>query len=96
MRRLALAALIVSLAVAAALPVVASDPARFSIDWWTVDGGGGVARDAAGRYALVGTVGQPDAGVVIGGGPFQVVGGFWAGDAPPPRRVFLPHIERGH
>lgn len=64
--------------------------AQTRIDWFTVDGGGGAS--AAGRYALRGTVGQPDAEVVslcsADGGPgcvqprFEVVGGYWTGAAP--------------
>jgi pectate lyase len=47
--------------------------ARSSL-WFTVDGGGG--RSAGGDFALSGTVGQPDAGV-LGGGEFSLRGGFW-------------------
>ncbi len=49
-------------------------PAQYSIDWWTVDGGGGTSSN--GQYSLTGTIGQPDAGVMSGGG-FTLVGGFW-------------------
>ncbi|MHC4621196.1 MAG: hypothetical protein ACYTEQ_25900, partial [Planctomycetota bacterium] len=46
----------------------------YSIDWYTVDGGGGTS--GGGQYALTGTIGQPDAGEMTGG-PYQVLGGFW-------------------
>ena len=46
----------------------------FSIDWHTVDGGGGIST--GGVYAVNGTAGQPDAGVMVAGS-YSVVGGFW-------------------
>ena len=33
---------------------------NFSLDWWTMDGGGGTST--GGVYSVTGTVGQPDAG----------------------------------
>ena len=48
----------------------------YSIDWWTVDGGGGTST--GGVYMVSGTIGQPDAGVMSGGN-FTVQGGFWPG-----------------
>ena len=50
--------------------------AQYSIDWWTVDGGGGTST--GGVYAVSGTVGQPDAGLTMTGGVYSVTGGFWA------------------
>ena len=49
----------------------------FSIDWFTIDGGGGVS--SAGGFELVGTIGQPDTGPTMTGGGFAISGGFWAG-----------------
>ena len=48
----------------------------FSIDWHTIDGGGGVS--AGGVFSVNGTIGQPDAGGPMTGGPYSVVGGYWA------------------
>ena len=48
--------------------------AQFSIDWSTIDGGGGTST--GGVYTVSGTIGQPDAGA-MSGGPFTLVGGFW-------------------
>jgi hypothetical protein len=48
----------------------------FSIDWHTVDGGGGYS--AGGDFEVEGAIGQPDAGVLTGG-DFELVGGFWGG-----------------
>ena len=53
----------------------------FELDWWTVDGGGDMFT-AAGDFELSGTIGQPDAGVTMTGGLFELTGGFWAGPTP--------------
>jgi hypothetical protein len=47
----------------------------YSLNWFTVDGGGGTS--IGGIYAVTGTIGQPDAGT-MSGGPFSLVGGFWS------------------
>ena len=41
----------------------------------TIDGGGAI-RSTGGDFELSGTVGQPDAGIMSGGG-FELSGGFW-------------------
>jgi hypothetical protein len=46
-----------------------------------VDGGGGAST--GGEFSISGTIGQPDAGVVLGGGSFDLVGGFWPGSVQP-------------
>ena len=50
--------------------------ADYSISWHTIDGGGGMS--SGGTYQLVGTIGQPDAGYMIGG-DHELLGGFWPG-----------------
>ena len=47
----------------------------YSIDWSTVDGGGGTST--GGVYAISGTIGQPDAGAMSGGN-YTLQGGFWS------------------
>ena len=49
---------------------------NFSIDWHTIDGGGGTST--GGVYSVSGTIGQSDAGGPMTGGPYSLVGGFWA------------------
>jgi len=57
-----------------AVPAVAQ---QYSIDWHTVDGGGGTST--GGVYSVSGTIGQPDASQqTMSGGPYSVTGGFWA------------------
>ena len=54
---------------------VAAAPAQtYSIDWFTLDGGGGTST--GGVYSVTGTIGQPDAGTMSGGN-FRLNGGFW-------------------
>ncbi len=47
-----------------------------SINWSTIDGGGGTST--GGVYAVGGTIGQPDASGPMTNGQYSVVGGFWA------------------
>jgi len=55
------------------VPLTASAQ-NYSIDWFTIDGGGGTS--SGGSYSVSGTIGQPDAGVSSGGN-YTLVGGFW-------------------
>jgi len=48
----------------------------YSIDWYTIDGGGGTST--GGVYAVSGTIGQPDAGGPMTGGNYSLTGGFWS------------------
>lgn len=49
----------------------------YTIDWYTIDGGGG--NSTGGVYSVSGTLGQPDASTTpMTGGPYSVTGGFWA------------------
>jgi hypothetical protein len=49
--------------------------AQYSIQWFSIDGGGGTSTN--GQYSLSGSIGQPDAGT-LSGGNFTLAGGFWA------------------
>jgi len=49
--------------------------AQYSIDWSTIDGGGGTST--GGVYSISGTIGQPDAGTMSGGN-YTLEGGFWS------------------
>jgi hypothetical protein len=55
--------------------------AQLSIDWHTIDGGGGTS--SGGGFTLSGTIGQPDAGQ-MSAGAFTCSGGFWAGGTGQP------------
>jgi hypothetical protein len=58
------------------LMVAVAAHAQYSIDFYTIDAGGGTST--GGVYRITGTVGQPDAGV-SSGGPYVLQGGFWPG-----------------
>lgn len=78
----------------ALLLIVSTVVARsgYDLSWWTVDGGGGTA--SGGSYTLVGTIGQPDAGILTGGG-YTLGGGFWGGGVVAAGyKVYLPLILR--
>jgi hypothetical protein len=49
--------------------------AQFSIDWFTIDGGGGT--NTGGVYSITGTIGQADASGPMTNGQYSVTGGFW-------------------
>jgi hypothetical protein len=55
---------------------VAGHAQSYSIDWFTIDGGGGTST--GGVYAVSGTIGQPDAGSAMSGGNYSLTGGFWS------------------
>lgn len=63
---------------AVALAVPALLLAAPTVDWFTVDGGGGTS--SGGGFELSGTIGQPDAtpASTLTGGGLQLTGGFWA------------------
>ncbi|MCZ6671492.1 MAG: hypothetical protein O7C75_00995 [Verrucomicrobia bacterium] len=49
----------------------------YTIDWFTIDGGGGTST--GGTYSVSGTIGQSDASMTsMTGGRYSVTGGFWS------------------
>jgi hypothetical protein len=68
--------------------------ASYMLTWWTVDGGGHTFSRGGG-YTLGGTIGQPDANVLRGGG-LTLAGGFWGGGetVTVDHRIYLPLILR--
>jgi hypothetical protein len=65
-----------------------------SLDWWTVNGGGGTSVSTDGRFALSGTAGQPDAGSLAGGN-FFLQGGFWNSAAAPVPSLWIVRLPNG-
>ena len=57
------------------LAAVATASAQYTIDWQTMDGGGG--SGAASTFAMQGTLGQPDAFSGANGG-IILLGGYWS------------------
>jgi hypothetical protein len=65
-----------------AASVMAQSGGPYELTSWTVDGGG-ETLSTGGGYSLAGTAGQPDAGLLSGGG-YTLGGGFWgSGSAIP-------------
>lgn len=85
-----LAACLVLLAASA---VLAQSGGDYTLTWSTVDGGG--TSSTGGDYTVVGTAGQPDAGVMAGGA-YVLGGGFWGGGAvaEPQSYLYLPLVLR--
>ena len=84
---LALAAFLLLASVA-----LAQSGGGYDLCWNTVDGGG-TTFSAGGDYTLGGTAGQPDAGLLSGGG-YVLSGGFWSGGAVARYRIYLPLVLR--
>ena len=68
---------------------LAQTTAGYDLTWHSVDGGA-VTGSTGGGYALGGTVGQPDAGALRGGG-YVLGGGFWGGGVEA-HGIYLPLV----
>jgi hypothetical protein len=88
---LAISLLLVFVALRSTAPAAAQSGDGYDLTWSTVDGGGHTFSTGGG-YGLGGTVGQPDAGSLTGGG-YALVGGFWGG-AGIEYPVYLPLVLR--
>jgi hypothetical protein len=88
---LAISLLPVFFALRVTAPVAAQSGDSYDLSWSTVDGGG-YTFSTGGDYSLGGTVGQPDAGSLTGGG-YTLGGGFWGGGEAG-YTVFLPVVLR--
>ena len=72
--------------------IVFSAPNGLDISWWTVDGGAAVPELNGGSYALQGTTGQSDAGM-LSNGRFTLNGGYWnTSISDPAYTVYLPIV----
>ena len=64
----------IMLSIAAICLTTSARAQQYSIDWHTIDGGGGTST--GGVFTVSGTIGQPDAGA-LSAGSYTLVGGFW-------------------
>lgn len=88
------AAAVAAVAAALLLAWVAAAQGEYHLMAWTVDGGG-YTFSQAGGYSLGQTSGQPDAGLLAGGG-YTLAGGFWSGDPlPTGPALYLPLVLKG-
>ena len=83
--------LLLALGLLAPALVLAQSGGGYDLTWNTVDGGG-YTFSTGGGYSLGGTAGQPDAGVLSGGG-YTLSGGFWGGGAAR-YGIYLPLVLR--
>ena len=85
----------IPLALLVLIPVVtlAQTGGGYDLTWNTIDGGGYTFREGGG-YSLGGTIGQPDAKVLSGGG-YTLAGGFWGGEAAR-YGIYLPLVLRNY
>jgi hypothetical protein len=91
---LSFALAVAALVLAGSLPIAhAQRDAGYTLDWWTVDGGGQTEPDGIG-YTLSASIGQPDADV-WSGGSYTLSGGFWGGEGAQ-YAVYLPVVLRNH
>ena len=83
------------LALLVLIPVVtlAQTGGGYDLTWNTIDGGGYTFSEGGG-YSLGGTIGQPDAKVLSGGG-YTLAGGFWGGEAAR-YGIYLPLVLRNY
>jgi hypothetical protein len=73
--------------------VALAQSGAYDVSWWTVDGGGATFSHGGG-YALGCTAGQPDPGLLAGGG-YALRGGFWVGRAAAvTHTIYLPAVLR--
>jgi hypothetical protein len=71
--------LAIALVGAAFLGPQAAHAQNYTINWYTVAGGGGTSTGSSGTntYAVSGTIGQP-ATATMTGGNYSLTGGFWS------------------
>ena len=91
--RLSLVVALVLVIVASGVTLVglvsAQSGGGYDLTWNSIDGGG-YMFSTGGGYSLGGTIGQPDAGTLSGGG-YTLTGGFWGGIASP-YQIYLPLV----
>jgi hypothetical protein len=76
-----------------AVASIASAQGGYDIPWWTASGGGHTFSTGD-AYTLGGTIGQPAAGIMLGG-RYALAGGFWA-RAIPVYPIYVPVVLRNY
>ncbi len=84
--------LIAALALLVAVSLASAQTGEWDLTWSTIDGGSATSSSGD-RFALSGTIGQPDAGS-LSGGVYTLHGGFWEPAGPGDYWVYLPLIVR--
>jgi hypothetical protein len=84
--------LIAALVLLVAVSLASAQTGEWDLTWSTIDGGG-ASSSSGDRFALSGTIGQPDAGS-LSGGIYTLRGGFWGAVGQGGYAVYLPLIVR--
>jgi hypothetical protein len=87
--------IIAALILLTGVSLASAQTGEWDLIWSTIDGGGGTSLGGD-RFALSGTIGQPDAGR-MSGGVYALQGGLWSGTVDPgvgASSVYLPLILR--
>jgi hypothetical protein len=73
--------------------LVFAQPGGLTLPWHRIAAGGGTSS-GGGRFVISGTIGQPEAGVLMEGSSFQMTGGYWGGATPAvaPNELYLPVV----
>ncbi len=72
------------------LNAVVAPSAGYALTWSTIGGGGTLT---GGSYAVVGTIGQPEAIAALSGGSYSLSGGYWSA-VQSWLNFFLPLIKK--
>ena len=91
MNRRVLLILLMAVLLLMVIPAAQAAPQAYELTWWTVDGGGGASQ--GGSYALQGTIGQAEPGI-LSGDRYTLAEGFWATLQALWNRVFLPIVMK--
>lgn len=68
--------------------LVLAEVGSYSLSWSSIDAGGDSSSGAG--YLLIGSTGQPDAGI-LNSREYTASGGFWPGLRPQPeQKIFMP------
>jgi hypothetical protein len=91
MKRAAVCLAVLVLLLSAATAYADESGGGYTINWWTIDGGG--VASTGGDFSLSSTAGQPDAGLLSGGG-YTLQGGYWFASAAS-QPLYLPIMFHG-
>jgi hypothetical protein len=90
MKRLPVVLCIIALLLIISIQAVhATKAPALTLDWWTVDSGGGSIH--GGTFSINATVGQAEPGS-LSGGSYSQVGGFWADLQAALEKILLPLV----
>jgi len=84
--------LIAALVLVVGVSLASAQTGDWALSWYTIDGGGALSIGGD-RFALSGTIGQPDAGN-MSGDAYTLHAGFWQPASPAGYAFYLPLITK--